>query len=391
MLNESLKQESVTVQLNQLKTDLFTGSLSIQASDGQAWTLYFRLGRLIWQTGGSHSDERWRRHLTQYCPNVTDTELATITPQQEHYREYCILAQLQEKKLIRRQQLVDLINSAITEILFDIIQYTEAEENKNNQAGLLYDTIAGETPSLLLAMVQTEQVLQQARQVWQEWQDAGLATYSPNLFPVIQQLDRLQQHVSADSCRLIISVIDGTRTLRDLALQSNQNVLTLAQFLMPLVQVGAITFLQNLALRKFDLPVISQEVNSPASVVNPSTPLVVCVDDSPVICHSLEEILTKQGYRFIGVQNPLAAISTLIKSKPDFIFLDLLMPIMNGYELCTQIRKTPSLKDVPVVILTGKDGLIDRMRSKLAGSTDFLSKPPEEDKVVDMLHKHLTL
>lgn len=94
MLNESLKQESVTVQLNQLKTDLFTGSLSIQASDGQAWTLYFRLGRLIWQTGGSHSDERWRRHLTQYCPNVTDTELATITPQQEHYREYCILAQL---------------------------------------------------------------------------------------------------------------------------------------------------------------------------------------------------------------------------------------------------------------------------------------------------------
>jgi len=369
MLDEKLKQESVTEQLNQLinqlKTNRFTGSLNIKASNGPTWTLCFRLGRLIWQTGGSNSDERWRRHLKQYCPNVTDTELATITPQQEYYREYCILAQLQEQKLIQRQQLIDLVISAITEVLFDVMQYSEAEGNGNNQARqLFYTTIAGETPSLLLALVQIEQTLQQAKQAWQKWRDAGLAAYSPNLFPVIEELNLLEQHISADSYRLISSLIDGTHTLRGLALKSNQDVLTLTQFLMPLVEVGAIAFLQDPTLRKFDLPVISKETVSPSSVVSRSTPLVACVDDSPVICHSLEEILTKYGYRFIGIQNPLAAISTLIKSKPDFIFLDLLMPIMNGYELCTQIRKTPSLRNVPVVILTGKDRVSARKNAQ---------------------------
>ena len=66
------------------------------------------------------------------------------------------------------------------------------------------------------------------------------------------------------------------------------------------------------------------------------------------------------------------------------------MPITNGYELCTQLRKTPSLKNVPVVILTGKDGLVDRMRAKMVGSNDFLSKPIKMPELLKVLNKHLT-
>ncbi|MDF5707264.1 MAG: response regulator [Nostoc sp. S4] len=438
--------------IEQLQTKLFTGRLNLEARDGPTWTLYFRLGRLIWQAGGSNADERWRRYLSQYCSNLDVTQLEWLVPPQENYREYCILAKLREQKLIEQQQLVSLITSLIAEVLFDIMQYVEAKKSGENPAGQLsHTTVVGEVPGFLLAVIPTEEVFKQATQAWQEWRGAGLASYSPNLFPVIQQLELLQGHASS---KQIISLVDGTKTLRGLGQKSNRDVLALTRFLMPLVKAGAIAFSPTPSFRKVGIsketgnpssvvnsnssqkteentfiqvapnfkkvppPATSKEIISPSSAINNSNssqktedntviqvappaaskaiidvsrPLVACVDDSPTICRSLEEILTHQGYRFVGIQESLIAILQLIKSKPDFIFLDLLMPKVNGYEICSQIRKTPGLKDVPVVILTGKDGIVDRMRAKLVGATDFLGKPVESDKVLDVLHKYLTV
>ncbi|WP_448268197.1 response regulator [Nostoc sp. DSM 114159] len=463
--------------IEQLQTKLFTGRLNLEARDGPTWTLYFRLGRLIWQAGGSNADERWRRHLLQYCSNLDVTKLEGLVSPQESYREYCILSKLREQKLIEQQQLVSLITSLIAEVLFDIIQYVEAKRNGNNPAGQLSPTtVVGAVPGFLLAVIPTEEVLKQATQAWQEWRDAGLASYSPNLYPVIDKLELLQGQASS---KQIISLVDGTKTLRGLGQKSGRDALVLARFLMPLVKTGAIAFSPTPSPRKVAiqetgnpssavnnpnsspkseentviqvappatsklivtsstvnhpnssqkteentviqvaLPATSKQIVSPSSAVNHpnssrkieentviqvappaankaiidvSRPLVACVDDSPTICRSLEEILTHQNYRFVGIQDSLTAVLKLIKSKPDFIFLDLLMPKVNGYEICSQIRKTPSLKDVPVVILTGKDGIVDRMRTKLVGATDFLGKPVEADKVLNMLHKYLSV
>ncbi|MBH8572090.1 response regulator [Nostocaceae cyanobacterium CENA369] len=463
----------------QLQTKLFTGRLNLEARDGPTWTLYFRLGRLIWQAGGSNTDERWRRHLSQYCSNLDVTQLEWLVSPQENYREYCILAKLREQKLIEQQQLVNLITSLIAEVLFDITQYIETKGNNNNSAGhLSHNIVVGEVPGFLLAVISTEEVLKQATQAWQEWRDAGLANYSPNLFPVIQQIELLQGQVSS---KQIISLVDGTKTLRGLGQKIGRDVLALTRFLMPFVKAGAIAFSPTPSLRKVGIsqensnpsstvnnlnsslkteentviqvapPAASKQIVSPSSAVNhpksslkteentviqvappgtnkqivspssavnnsnyslkteentvlqvappaaskaiidASKPLVACVDDSPTICRSLEEIMTHQGYRFVGIQDSLTAVLKLIKSKPDFIFLDLLMPKVNGYEICSQIRKTPSLKDVPVVILTGKDGIVDRMRAKLVGATDFMGKPVEAEKVLNMLHKYLSV
>ncbi|GBE91530.1 response regulator [Nostoc cycadae] len=432
--------------IEQLQTKLFTGRLNLEARDGPTWTLYFRLGRLIWQAGGSNADERWRRYLSQYCPLLDVTKLEGLVSPQESYREYCILAKLREQKLIEQQQLVSLITSLIAEVLFDIMQHIEATRIANSPAGQLSPTtVVGAVPGFLLAVIPTEEVLKQATQAWQEWRDAGLASYSPNVYPVIQQLELLQGQASS---KQIISLVDGTKTLRGLGQKTGRDVLALTRFLMPLVKAGAIAFSPSPNPRKVGIsqetgnlsstvnnsnsslkteentviqtapPATSKQIVSPSSTVNNpissrkteentviqtappaaskaiidvSRPLVACVDDSPTICRSLEEILTHQNYRFVGIQDSLTAVLRLIKSKPDFIFLDLLMPKVNGYEICSQIRKTPSLKDVPVVILTGKDGIVDRMRAKLVGATDFLGKPVEAEKVLNMLHKYLTV
>ncbi len=64
------------------------------------------------------------------------------------------------------------------------------------------------------------------------------------------------------------------------------------------------------------------------------------------------------------------------------------MPIVNGYELCAQIRRISQAKNIPIVILTGKDGLIDRVRSKVVGANDFIAKPINQKRVLSILRKH---
>ncbi|NJK63762.1 MAG: response regulator, partial [Synechococcaceae cyanobacterium SM2_3_1] len=69
--------------------------------------------------------------------------------------------------------------------------------------------------------------------------------------------------------------------------------------------------------------------------------------------------------------------------------LDLMMPVVNGYEICAQIRRVSGLKSVPVVILTSNDGVVDRVRAKMVDSTDFLAKPVDPKKLLETMQRHL--
>jgi two-component system, chemotaxis family, response regulator PixG len=90
-----------------------------------------------------------------------------------------------------------------------------------------------------------------------------------------------------------------------------------------------------------------------------------------------------------SILDPLQSLTTLLQKKPKLIFLDLVMPNTNGYELCSFLRKSPLFKELPIVMLTGHDGVIDRLRAKVAGSTDFLGKPPDPTKVTDVVQRLL--
>jgi two-component system, chemotaxis family, response regulator PixG len=129
--------------------------------------------------------------------------------------------------------------------------------------------------------------------------------------------------------------------------------------------------------------ILSEEITPQLS------PLIACIDDSIAVYKNLEKIIDEYGYRSFGVQNPLKIITSLIKNKPDLIFLDLVMPVTNGYEVCEQIRKTPSLANIPIIILTGNDGLIDRVRTKFVGANGFLGKPIHAPSVIKMIEKYI--
>jgi chemotaxis family two-component system response regulator PixG len=116
---------------------------------------------------------------------------------------------------------------------------------------------------------------------------------------------------------------------------------------------------------------------------------VACIDDSRIDSLAMHKILTEAGYRCINIHDPVQALPILLEKKPDVIFLDLVMPVANGYEICSQIRRISALKDTPVIILTSNDGIVDRVRAKMVGSSGFLAKPINAEKMLNMLRMHL--
>lgn len=117
--------------------------------------------------------------------------------------------------------------------------------------------------------------------------------------------------------------------------------------------------------------------------------LIACIDDSLWVQKMLEKLLTSAGYQFIGVNDELRAVSILLKSKPDLIFLDLVMPKANGYEICEKLRKISRFRETPILILTGNDGYANRLRSNFAGASEFLTKPLDAQIVLKAIRKHL--
>ncbi len=375
----------------------FTGRLDVKTSS-QQWSLYLYVGRLTWAGGGPHPTRRWHRYLTQHCPQVNPNSISVRAIDELQCRDFHTLSALVKRQQITAEQAVAVIRSTVSEVLFDIIQQEETRpvSFQFDSADLLDNS---------LALVNAEQLLSEIQQTWNAWRALGLADHSPNLAPSLRNLEQLQQHTSEKVYKMLVSLVDGKRTLRDLAVLTKQDLLQISRVLVPLYRKGlvalnktpdfAIASTAQSTLPSSEPPTpgipTSRGVSVPPKPADIDTPLVACIDDSPRECQVMERILIDAGYRFIGIQDSIQALPTLIEQKPSVIFLDLVMPVANGYEICAQIRRVSQFKTIPIVILTSNDGIIDRVRAKMVGSSGFLSKPVDAEKVLAIVQKYLTI
>ncbi|NJR66627.1 MAG: response regulator, partial [Leptolyngbyaceae cyanobacterium CRU_2_3] len=118
-------------------------------------------------------------------------------------------------------------------------------------------------------------------------------------------------------------------------------------------------------------------------------PLIACIDDSPVLIYTLRKTLVSAGYRVMSILEPMRGFSQLIENKPDLILLDLLLPNADGYSVCKFLRDTPVFKETPIIILTAKNSLVDRVRAQAVGATEFLNKPPKSEELLQVVQKYL--
>ena len=103
----------------------------------------------------------------------------------------------------------------------------------------------------------------------------------------------------------------------------------------------------------------------------------------------MAQIIQTAGYRYVNIADPLQALPQLLELKPQLIFLDLVMPFANGYELCAQIRRISAFRATPIVIVTNNDGIADRVRAKVVGASGFLGKPIRQKQVLKVLQKYI--
>ena len=117
--------------------------------------------------------------------------------------------------------------------------------------------------------------------------------------------------------------------------------------------------------------------------------LVLTVDDSATVRRLISITLERQGHRVRTAVHGLDGLNKFEEEKPDLVLLDITMPHMDGYELCKALRRSPGAKTLPILMLSGNDGVFDRVRGKMAGATDYLTKPFQSEVLLNALAKFL--
>jgi len=115
---------------------------------------------------------------------------------------------------------------------------------------------------------------------------------------------------------------------------------------------------------------------------------VMVIDDSNTIRRSAEIFLLKAGCEVILAEDGFDALAKIADHQPEVIFVDIMMPRLDGYQTCALIKKNPRLRETPVIMLSSKDGLFDRARGRLVGSDEYLTKPFSKDTLLEAVRRH---
>ncbi|MCR4300202.1 MAG: response regulator [Sulfuricaulis sp.] len=116
---------------------------------------------------------------------------------------------------------------------------------------------------------------------------------------------------------------------------------------------------------------------------------VMIIDDSNTIRRTAEALLRKAGFEVFTAADGFEAMSMITDNHPDIIFVDIMMPRLDGYQTCQLIKNNKKFRDTPVIMLSSKDGLFDRARGRIAGSEEHVNKPFTQEELIDVINKYV--
>lgn len=274
----------------------------------------------------------------------------------------------------------------------------------------------------------------------QRWETFQPEIYSPYQRPYLSGTPLHQSNLSPEFQARLRQILIGF-SLRQVAMLLNQDDLSLAEQFLPLVRQGIIKLHEPFA--PFDrLPWKQQTHNPKVSSLGNSIPVayntkatqltqvvqmgselpsrdtarlganlggnlgfgasnasgitatkiwkIVCIDDSPAVLNEINRFLQADLFSVTLIDDSKKALMKINSIRPDVILLDANMPGVDGYQVCTMLRKSSLLKHIPVIMVTGNRGLVNRARAKMAGITDYLNKPFSQKELLEIVFRHLS-
>lgn len=117
---------------------------------------------------------------------------------------------------------------------------------------------------------------------------------------------------------------------------------------------------------------------------------IACIDDSQAVLNAIKHFLDAKIFSVVTINDPIKALMQIIRSKPDLILLDVEMPNLDGYELCSLLRKHSGFKNTPIIMVTSRKGFVDKAKAKIVRSSGYLTKPFTRTELLKMVSKHIS-
>ena len=439
-------------KLQTYRKQQFTGLVKVKSPDRQQWYIYYILGRIVWTKSRIHSLRRWQRHLAIHSP-VFFNKLEKPAAHSYESWNYGALARLVKLKKFRRDHFSKIVVGCVKEDIFDLLYVGTAQYRKTGQtlAYETAKKQAAIVPFVMIQQELAWQEAQQDWQMWEkaglskvspDWAPAiaqidALKEHTPE--KTFQILTRFVdgQNTLRDLAGIFKQpLIPLTKSLLPYMSRRMLNVVEVSDIvenasdgfhpdLLPSQPAGSdVNLTAPSPVSEVALPVLPHQktqsvvdqneeqqvivgrkiAQASAAIAQPgfnqsavratrkvskNAAQIVYIDDSPADSRTMAKIVEELGYQYNNIQDPLQALPTLLEIKPELIFLDLVMPFANGYEVCAQIRRISAFEETPIVIVTSNDGIADRVRAKVVGASGFLGKPIQSKKVSKVLKKYL--
>jgi two-component system, chemotaxis family, response regulator PixG len=412
--HQAITDSHLTTILERLARTQSSGCLQITSSGQISWKIFLNHGNIIYATHSVEIFDRFERHLrrlSQHVPLLNSEPSLDVQQELEDFlcrypsevQDYQIICWLVQQKHLSRSQAQALIENLVDEVMESYLLLVDGDYSFSNKLLGLPTLCELDTPS----------VIQKCQQQLQRWQILAPAIRSPFQRPYFFSQAKAQEHLSPEDQQKLGSLLKGF-SFRHLAVSLNQDEFELAKSLHSLIENG--TILLRDAQAPFDqLPSIPQlphlaespqleqsspqddqsssEVNlsniSDATLSRPKYK-VLCIGDNADILNKLSLYLISDSFSTVTIGTAVEALKTVAQIQPDLILYDAEIQDMDGYSFCRILRNYSHFKGVPILMLTTHTGLIDRARAKLAGVTDFMTKPFSQFDILKVVFRHLT-
>ncbi len=349
--------------------------LSRDAASQNSWFVFFLNGQIVYAAESRDGNlGRLRDYLRYYqLDNVLDgierPDLASTNAP-----EYGFLWHLLETHRLTPMQGRSILRKMVHETLFDLLSL--------HQGSFIFDMGPALAPQLTTLEI-APSIAKIAKQV-QEWKQFYPHIQSPNQCPSISDGDRLREALPPKAFTTLSRISDGQTSLRQMSRYLHREIVPIAKAIYPYVKQG---WVQLFSAHSDTSP--AAKFDSGLRPPTARVPRIVCIDDEKTVRKTVESMLEQHGYEITSFGSSLKALSLVFPLKPDLILCDIAMPEPDGYELCAMLRKSTAFRQTPIVMLTGKDGFIDRVRARMVGASDYLTKPFGEQELLMLVEKYV--